>query len=162
MDYERGLVRYTTLNQLDGQKWTWKRPKLIGYAIAVTIMLSAVSYMLLSRVPLELDVLRSRGQLYQEVPGGLIQNIYTLKVINMDKSAYDYDLTVSGLPEYRIVPSGPISVPAGEIGELSVNLLVNPELLTQVNTPIVFEVQTTDGKYSAVSKSTYIGPVPVK
>lgn len=162
MGYEPGLVKYTTLNQLDGKKWTWKRPRLIGYAVAVVVMITAVSAVLLSRVPLELDVLRGRGQLYQEVPGGLIQNIYTLKVINMDKEGHDFDVTVTGLPEYRIVPEGLISVAGGVVGEVSVNLLINADLLTQVNTPIRFEVQTTDGKYSAESKSTFIGPFPIR
>ena len=158
MGYDRGLVRYTTLNQLAGKTWTWKRPKLIGYAIAIVVMISAVSTVLLTRIPMELDVLRARGQLYQEVKGDLIQNIYTLKIINMDKAAHEYRVEITGLPEYQLVPAGPVSVGAEEIGELSVNVLVDPELLTQVNTPIMFEVQTEDGSYSVDSKSTYIGP----
>ena len=40
MGYEQGLVRYTTLNQLDGKGWSWKRPKLIGYGIAVIVIMT--------------------------------------------------------------------------------------------------------------------------
>lgn len=162
MGYEQGLVKYTTLNQLDGKPWTWKRPKLLGYAAAAIAMITAVSTVLLTRVPLELDVLRGRGQLFQEVPGGYVQNIYTLKVINMDKQQHDFTVNVEGLPDYKLVPDGPIEVDGGSIGEVSVNLLVNPDLLTQVNTQIMFEVQTVDGQYSADSKSTYIGPRPIE
>jgi cytochrome c oxidase accessory protein FixG len=162
MDYDHGLVRYTTQNQQEGRQWTWKRPKLIGYAVGILVMITAVSMVLLTRVPLELDVLRSRGMLFQEVSGGYVQNIYTLKLINMDKEAHDYQVSVTGLPEYRMAPEGNIPVAGGKVGEVSVNLVVNPDLLTQVNTRIIFEVQTTDGKYRADSKSTFIGPRPIQ
>jgi cytochrome c oxidase accessory protein FixG len=161
MEYDRGLIRYTTEHQLDGKAWTWKRPKLIGYGLAMIAMVSAFSFVLISRVPLELDVLRSRGMLFQEVPGGYVQNIYTLKVLNMDKQDRVYNVRVTGLPDYQMAPDEPISVLAGEIGEVAINLLVNPDLLTRVNTPIRFEVQTEDGALGAFSKSTYIGPRPI-
>jgi len=161
MEYDRGLIRYTTENQLDGKAWTWKRPKLIGYGLAMIAMVSAFSFVLISRVPLELDVLRSRGMLFQEVPGGYVQNIYTLKVLNMDKQDRVYNVRVTGLPDYQMAPGEPIAVLAGEIGEVAINLLVNPDLLTGVNTPIRFEVQTEDGALGAFSKSTFIGPRPI-
>ena len=161
MEYDRGLIRYTTEHQLDGKAWTWKRSKLIRYGLAMIAMVSAFSFVLISRVPLELDVLRSRGMLFQEVPGGYVQNIYTLKVLNMDKQDRVYNVRVTGLPDYQMAPDEPISVLAGEIGEVAINLLVNPDLLTRVNTPIRFEVQTEDGALGAFSKSTYIGPRPI-
>lgn len=161
MGYEPGLVRYTTLNQLEGKGWTWKRPKLIGYGIAMIVMISAISFVMITRTPLEVDVLRGRGQLFQEVPGGYVQNTYTLKLLNMDKVDHSYDVSLRGLPDYRMVPGGPYDVPAGEIGEFSVNIVVNPDELTQVNTPVRVEVQTTDELMQASSKTTFIGPKPL-
>jgi cytochrome c oxidase accessory protein FixG len=161
MGYDRGLVRYTTEHQLAGEPWTWKRPKLVGYAVAVVVMITVLATVLLTRVPLEVDVLRARGQLFQEVPGGMVQNIYTLKLINMEQAENTYRISISGLPEYQMVPVGPLTAAAGSVEEISVNLLVNPDLLTQVNTPIRFEVQTVDGRHEAYSKSTFIGPRPL-
>ncbi len=161
MGYDPGLVRYTTLNQLDGEKWTWKRPKLIGYGLAMMAMITAITTVLVTRTPLEVDVLRGRGQLYQELADTRIQNFYTLKLLNMDKQDHVYQVEVTGLPAYSLLPAGPFAVEAGEIGEFSVNVIVNPELLTQVNTPIMFEVQTERSEMQASSKSTYIGPQPL-
>ncbi|MBT4162658.1 MAG: cytochrome c oxidase accessory protein CcoG [Gammaproteobacteria bacterium] len=162
MGYESGLVRYTTLNQLAGHPWSWKRPKLIGYGMAILVMIVAVSAVILTRVPLEVDVLRGRGKLFQEVPGGYVQNTYTLKLINMDKVDHHYSIAVSGLSDYKMVPRAPVPVEAGEIGEISVNLIVDPDQLAQVNTPIKFEVRPGDGRFSANSKSTFIGPRLIK
>jgi cytochrome c oxidase accessory protein FixG len=161
MGYERGLVRYTTLNQLEGKGWTWKRPKLIGYGIAMVVMITAITVVMLTRTPLEVDVLRGRGQLFQEVPGGYVQNTYTFKLLNMDKIDHVYTVSLAGLPDYRIVPEGPYDVAAGEVGEFSVNVIVNPDQLTQVNTPMRVEVQTKEGEIRASSKSTFIGPRPI-
>lgn len=159
MGYEPGLVKYTTENQLAGEPWTWKRPKLIGYGVAMVLMLTAMTVVLVNRVPLEVDVLRARGTLYQEVPGGLIQNIYTVKLLNMDKVDRRYTISVEGMPEHTLEPvvTG-VSVDAGKVGEWSVNVIVNPDLLTEVNTAIRFMVQSEDGELNASSKSTFIGP----
>ncbi|MDZ7685084.1 MAG: 4Fe-4S dicluster domain-containing protein [Gammaproteobacteria bacterium] len=67
MGYEPGLIAYTTENKLAGHGWTWKRPKLIAYGVALVVMVLVFAATILLRVPLELDVLRSRGQLYQQV-----------------------------------------------------------------------------------------------
>jgi cytochrome c oxidase accessory protein FixG len=162
MGYERGLVAYTTENKLAGHGWTWKRPRLIGYGIAITAMISLFTVTLVTRVPLELDVLRNRGQLFQEVPGGRIQNTFTVKILNMDEVDHSYVLSLTGLPEPVIVPDFPVPVPAGEIGEISVNVLVNPDLLNVVNNKIEFHVRSQDGRWEASSDSRYIGPRPLE
>tara|TARA_B110000503_G_scaffold8935_1_gene12179 strand:- start:568 stop:2019 length:1452 start_codon:yes stop_codon:yes gene_type:complete len=162
MDYAPGLISYTTENQLAGQGWTWKRPKLLAYGMAVLMMITLFAYSLATRMPLELDVMRNRGELYQEVAGGLIRNTYLLKVINMDRQAHAYQLSVTGLPTPRLVPDAIIMAPAGEIVEISIDVLVDPDALRGVNTEIEFRVETEDGRWYATSESRYLGPAPLR
>jgi polyferredoxin len=162
MGYEKGLIAYTTLNILDARGWTWKRPKLIGYAIAVLVMLSLFTTALIIRVPLGIDVLRTRGQLFQEVPGGYVQNTYTIKILNMSDDDRTYTLSVSGLEAYRLSPEGDVPVKAGEIGELSANILMDPDLLKAVVTPILVVVNSADGELQAETESRFIGPQPLE
>jgi cytochrome c oxidase accessory protein FixG len=161
MGYDKGLILYTTLNLLEGNGWTWKRSKVIGYGVAIAVMAGLFSTFLLTRVPLELDVLRSRGQLFQEVSGGFVQNTYTIKTLNMGDIDNTYQLLVSGLDGYRIVPEGEYSVKAGEIGERGINIIINPDLLKSVVTPIVITVESVDGAIEAVAESRFIGPQPI-
>jgi cytochrome c oxidase accessory protein FixG len=161
MGYDAGLIAYTTEHQQAGLGWTWKRPKLLGYGMAVMVMMSLFGYSLYSRVPLGLDVMRNRGELYQEVPGGLIRNTYSVKILNMGRQDHEMLLAVSGLPEPRLVPDDIVWVRAGEIYELSVDVLVDPDLLSAVNTTIEFEVTTVDQQWQADSESRYLGPLPV-
>jgi len=166
MEYERGLISYTTERQLEGGTWTWKRPRLIGYGLAVVIMVSLFSYNLITRTPLELDVMRNRGQLFQEIEGGKIQNTYTIKVLNMDLDDHVYKLSVEGLPDASLSPDSDIFVKGGDIGEISANVQVNPDLLKSSNIKIEFVVEAVseDGKpigLSARSDSRYLGPQPL-
>ncbi|HET8710595.1 MAG TPA: cytochrome c oxidase accessory protein CcoG, partial [Spongiibacteraceae bacterium] len=52
MGYPRGLIRYTTENLLEGKKYHWLRPRLLGYGIGVVVMFSLFIYTLSTRIPL--------------------------------------------------------------------------------------------------------------
>lgn len=161
MGYAKGLISYTTEHQQEGLGWTWKRPKLLGYGAAVLVMMSLFAYSLYNRVPLGLDVMRNRGELYQEVPGGFIRNTYAIKILNMDRQDHKIQLAVSGLPESNMMPNEIMLVRAGEVYELSVDVLVDPDQLSAVNTTIEFEVTTADQQWQAGSESRYLGPAPI-
>ena len=160
MGYDSGLISYTTEHQLAGNKWTWKRPKLIGYGLALIVMMALFASTLITRVPLELDVMRSRAQLYQEVAGGRIQNTYTVKVLNKDTVDGEYKLAVLGIDNLEWMPSRTIFVEAGGIAEIPMTVLVDTDSLGSVNTDIEFEVISLSGSARAVSESRFLGPVP--
>ena len=162
MNYAPGLISYTTENKLAGRRRTWKRPKLVGYGLAVILMITLFSYSLFTRMPLELDIMRNRGELYHEVADGLIRNTYLVKIINMDRKTHTYQLALSGLPAPRMVPDARIVAPAGEVVELSIDVLVDPDKLIEVNTEIEFRVETDDSLWYATSESRYLGPEPIR
>lgn len=166
MGYAKGLISYTTENKLAGGKWTWKRPKLIGYGVALLVMLLLFTIVLLTRTPLRLDVLRDRGQLFQQVEGGRIENVYTLKIINMDRVDHEYRLSVNGLPDATLVPATPIRVVAGDINDAVVRVRVDPDQLEDFVTTFEFEIEALtdeqDGNaLRARAESRYIGPRPL-
>ncbi len=165
MGYPRGLVSYTTQNKLAGGSWTWKRPRLLGYGAALLVMLLLFAGVLFTRTPLRLDVNRDRGQLYQPVAGGLIENVFTLKIINMQATEQTYTLQVEGLPAARLLPDTPVSVPAGEIVEAVVRVQVDPDQLADFNTAFDFVLDSAavDGADAlrVSTQSRYFGPRPL-
>jgi cytochrome c oxidase accessory protein FixG len=158
MGYARGLVSYTTENRLAGKGWTWKRIKLVGYGVAIVCMITLFITVLALREPIGLDVIRHRGQLYQEVPGGKIQNTFTIKVLNMDDADHVYDLSVTGLPSPVLVPDNAIAVAAESVEEVSVSVQVDPDRLGSVHKEIEFHVKARDAKWRAESDSQFFGP----
>jgi cytochrome c oxidase accessory protein FixG len=113
MNYAKGLIAYTTENQLAGHRPHKIRPKLIGYGLMLLVMVGLFLTVLLNRTPLSLDVIRDRGRLYQETADGYVLNVYMLKVMNMSELDYRYKIAVSGLPEAELAGKSEILVEAG-------------------------------------------------
>ncbi|WP_409526230.1 cytochrome c oxidase accessory protein CcoG [Nitrincola sp. MINF-07-Sa-05] len=161
MGYERGLVRYTTEHALKGKKTKILRPRLIGYFAAVMIMVISFGYVLATRVPIQFDVIRDRSDLYTEVQGSMIQNVYTLKITNKDHIDQTYQLTVSGLEGLELLNEPTINIAAGEMIDYPVRLQTTRSQMAQSNYPVVFLIQAIDNPASqAQVESRFIGPAP--
>jgi cytochrome c oxidase accessory protein FixG len=102
MGYERGLIKYTTENKLEGKKTQFMRPRTIIYSALLSILFGLFVYSIATRDPLHLDVIRDRNALYRELPNDRIENVYTLKVLNKSDVSHVMVFSVSGLPGIEI------------------------------------------------------------
>ncbi len=161
MGYERGLVRYTTEHALKGNKTKLLRPRLIGYFVALIVMFGAFAWAIGDRVPLEVDVIRDRGQLYNNTPSGLIENIYTLKIANKEQVDHRYSISVSGLDGLEMATEPGIVIAAGELLTYPVRLQIDPDALKSNNSTILFKVEALDNAgISIETESRFLGPIP--
>lgn len=161
MDYPRGLVRYTTENALEGKQIHVLRPRIVVYGLLLVLITAAVFYGILTRVPLELDIIRDRNALYRETSYGLVENIYTLKVINMDEKDHRYRLTIDG-PEGMTLHmrEETIFVASGEVVDLPLQLRIDPAALEKAGYDIKFHLQAVDEPELQVTETgRFIGPV---
>lgn len=160
MGYQRGLVRYTTEHMLkEKTAYHWLRPSLIFYSLAVIAMVSIFSYRLALRVPLAIDAMRDRTQLYRENSEGLIENVYTLRIINKSQQPHDYELNVIGNEHIKLMPIEKLSLAAGEIANIPVTLQADPTELSQSKTNIVFKVNAIgDINTAAQTESRFMAP----
>jgi cytochrome c oxidase accessory protein FixG len=94
MDYKRGLISYTTEHQLQHQESRVLRPRVFVYAFLLMALIAGVIYSVNSRVLLRADLLRDRNALYRELPDSQIENVYTLKLINMDAVPHRYSIEI--------------------------------------------------------------------
>lgn len=158
MDYPRGLIRYTTEHKLEHNSGSIMRPKLIGYGLALVLMCMMFAYTIGSRTPLELDIIRDRNQLYRETPEGLVENTYTLKVLNMSQQKMNYRLKVEGLKDFNLKGGTEIEVAAGEILSIPIRVEIDPARLPNVNVPIQFKVSAIDQSVMVTEASRFLGP----
>lgn len=129
MGYEKGLVSYTTEQRLEGHESHVLRPRLIGYALVLLIMLGAFTGLALTRGIGELDVLRDRGALAAEVyeEGRLvIENAYRLRVVNKTQQARVWTLEVSAAMPLELLGETEIPIDAGAVLEVPVRLRAAP------------------------------------
>ena len=98
MSYPRGLVRYSTEHAMKEGETRDLRPRVLVYAVMLLVLVGGLVTSMATRTPIILDVIRDRNFLFRELPGGEIENIYTLKVINQRNDARSFRLTVEGVP----------------------------------------------------------------
>ena len=159
MGYEKGLVRYTTENSLEGRKTKILRPRLIGYALALTAMIVAFSVVIISRVPIELDIIRDRGALHQMTSDGLIQNNYLLKITNMTESELSFSISVSGLEGLEFGSRQQVTVDGGESATIPTILLLPKDLNKLPTNKIDFTIETdSNERLKTTEESRFFGP----
>lgn len=162
MGYPKGLVRYTTENALLGKAVRILRPRVLLYAALLLAMIGGLGYALATRLPLELDVIRDRNALFRETGTGLIENVYTLKVLNMDDRPHSYRLTVQGIANLQLrMNRDEIDVPAGEVMELPVRLQADAGDLSVRSNKIAFTLQDRHNpKLTITEEARFLGPAP--
>jgi polyferredoxin len=159
MGYPRNLISFTTEHNLAGNKTQVFRPRFIGYALVLTVMVSLFLYTIASRIPLQVDIIRDRNLLYRETSEGFVENIYTLKINNMENGAHRYTIEVAGDYDFNYIGDRQVEVAGGEIYSLLVRLELDPGLLREPNAKVYFEVESVDDAgVSATQESRFIGP----
>ncbi|MGH8492593.1 MAG: cytochrome c oxidase accessory protein CcoG [Moraxellaceae bacterium] len=160
MGYARGLVRYTTESILEkGGKYRLFRMRLIGYAAVISIMASVFLVALALRVPLEVETIRDRNQLYRETSDGMIENAYLLKVMNKTQQADRFSLKLAAAPEIHMRGPATLDIAAGEMVSIPVTLSADPGYLKQSKYDVTFTVQSqTDESIRKASETRFLAP----
>lgn len=159
--YEHGLIKYTTENAIEGKPTQVMRPRMIVYAVLLGTITAGLLFSMATRVPLKLDIIRDRNALYRETDEGWIENIYTLKIINMDKVDHHIAFSAGGIPGMRLqgVDENFISM-TGRVMEKVVRIQVQPSELKKAGYNITFRLQAVDQPELTVNeKGRFIGPI---
>ncbi|MBT8108920.1 MAG: cytochrome c oxidase accessory protein CcoG [Gammaproteobacteria bacterium] len=161
MDYPRGLVRYTTENALQGKGTRILRPRMVVYAVILIAMISGLVTSMVMRTPLILDVIRDRNTLYREIPGDIIENIYTLKVINQSNEDRSFALDVAGVDGITLDGAGDrVVVAGGGVLSLPVRVRAHRDDAYGIMN-IEFTIRALDDESVAVTEdSRFLGPTP--
>lgn len=159
MDYSKGLIRFTSEDQLETGSTHYIRPRVFGYFALFIVMIGIFVYTVANREPITLNVERDRGARMYRLQADKVENVYTLKVHNMDREAHEFDLEVVGpypfvIKRYRSVP-----IEKNEILTVPVRISVDKKYLEQVKTTITFTIKSkTDETIIATEATTFIGP----
>ncbi len=161
MGYDKGLVKYTTQNRIDGKTTHLLRPRIIVYASLLVVISSALIYSIATRIPLEMDIIRDRNALYRETSDGLVENIYTLKLINMDTEDHRYHVRADGLKEMIFInPTEEIIIKTGEVINLPVRIQIDPVNLVKTSSKVNFYLTSIDQpKLAVTEQARFIGPI---
>jgi len=160
MDYPRGLIRYTTENTLENKPTHIFRPRILLYGVVLLIITLSVAYSISQRSPINLDILRDRNSLFRETRG-MIENVYILKLMNMDNKKHDYEISAAGIEGMKLrIDASSLQAKSGEILDIPVSLRVSPSQLKERSTEISFTVKSTDGSNLEITQEArFLGPI---
>jgi cytochrome c oxidase accessory protein FixG len=159
MDYPRGLVRYTTEHALQGRTTRVLRPRMFVYAGVLLVLGTALITSMVTRTPLILDVIRDRNALYRELPGDVIENSYTLKIINQSNEARDFRLSVDGVPGLTLDGvADAVTVEGGGVLSLPVRARTQRSNAYGIMNITFAAIATDDESVVMIEDSRFIGP----
>jgi len=158
--YEKGLIRYSTHNIMHGGEQHILRPRVFIYAAFLIFLTAALLFAIITRIPLELDVIRDRNELYSQTYDGMIENVYTLKLINKTQHDHEFRVSVTGIEGLTMTTDQDIiPIATGEVVTTAVRLKADLYSLKERSVPIDFHMQAIDDeKLKIVEDAKFLGP----
>ncbi len=157
-----GLIRFMSENEAAGQAQPaglLRRPRLAVYASLFVVFSVLGAWTLADRSLLLADILRDRGALLRETAEGKIENVYTLKLMNLDELPRDYRIEVDGLPGIEIVGQREFTVEPGSIRPLPLTVAMPGDSGESGIRPISFRIAARhDPATVVVEKSSFVLP----
>ena len=164
MGYAKGLIKYSTENAM-AQRWTSSqtlrhvlRPRVLIYSAVLGILVLAMVTSLVLRTPFKVNVMRDRGVMARELPGGEIENVYRLQVMNATESTQRYKITVSGLEGLRVTSENEVMVAPTEERSIPIRVQAVPGAMAPGSHAMQFEIESLNSEGHLTEKSTFMVP----
>jgi len=154
----RGLIKFASEKQITEKSKLKISARIIGYSIVLIGLLVVLSLLLINRKPVDVTILRSPGMLFQEQPGGMLSNLYSIKLVNKTFDDADITLNLKNSEGKIQIMGNPIKVDPDGVGDARFMVLLSKEKITKMNTPIEIEV-LNKGIVIGDFKTTFLGSV---
>ena len=139
----KGLVRYASEAEIEGDKTKMVRGRPIAYAVALVCVFAVFVGMLFNRIPLELDAVRDAADgAFSRTADGRVSNRFNVRIINKESPDMKVKLSIQGFEGAELVaPVNPMTVPAEDTKSIQVFVLIDPAKAKPVNS---FKIVATD------------------
>jgi len=111
-----GLIRYDSLNGLEGGKTQWIRPRTIMYSILLVVGMAVAGWSISTVRPANMGVTRMTGAPYI-VSDEAVRNQYLVRIVNKRESVQSFSLEVIGAPAAFTLTGFTGTVKVGPLGE---------------------------------------------
>ncbi|WP_217874401.1 cytochrome c oxidase accessory protein CcoG [Pseudoalteromonas shioyasakiensis] len=153
-NYQKGLIKYASEKQMEGKTTNPFRLKLLGYGGLTALFVVGMVVWMAMRTPIEASVIRDRNALYRVNFEGLVENPYTLSIINKTQHSLSYSIGISGIEEASLQVPETITVEAGQMKRVPVTVVADGYDLKSKVTPISFHIQALEAADIAITKET--------
>ncbi|HYE62935.1 MAG TPA: cytochrome c oxidase accessory protein CcoG [Phycisphaerales bacterium] len=157
-----GLIRYSSQRALEGEPRK-ARPRVVIYSALLALITSIFTHGIITKPPVDINLLRGRGMPFNELPSGLISNQLRVKVTNrlMEQATCTVSLInapAGGRIEIESSPN-PFTVAPGEQTTIAVIVLLPREVFVPSGTfDARIAIETADG-YRTEHTYRLLGPM---
>jgi cytochrome c oxidase accessory protein FixG len=159
----KGLIRYSSFNAIQQGKQKLITPRVIGYSVVLTALITVLGYFIFTRADIETTILKVPGTLYTKTDDGLITNLYSIEFVN--KTLEDVPLTLKvELPANAVltkIGDPNIEVPKESLLKGMIMVKLPEESLSGLKTTVVIGIYQ-NGKKIQSAKAKFIGPISTK
>ena len=154
----RGLIRYSSRDELAGAPRRILRPRIVLYPALLLLVWGALAWALAYRPNAEVTVLRGLGSPFTVLRSGEISNQIRVKIENHGGETRRYWVELAGAPDLRLVaPENPVTVGPGQQATATLFVLGDAAAFPHGSRPVRFRV--TDGAgFTAAPTYRLLGP----
>jgi len=158
VDKPKGLIRYASENSItEGKKLKFNN-RIKAYTGVLTLLLSLLAFLLISRTDLDVTLMRTAGMTFTKLPDGRISNLYNLKLANKTHKDIKFSLKLENLSgEIMLVGSGGLTVEKEAYSNLQFFVKLKPEDLSNWKTLVKIGMYEGDKKIKTIT-AKFIGP----
>ncbi|ODT79565.1 cytochrome c oxidase accessory protein CcoG [bacterium SCN 62-11] len=127
----RGLIRFTSLNELEGRPTRVFRPRLLIYSAALILLTSLLLYLIVIRSPIGLECERQvkpGGQIAATTADGRISNVFKVHVVNRLAEPAQLRIGVDGLVQAEVLGTKELDLASGQVKEMQLLVVVPASL----------------------------------
>ncbi len=175
VDAPKGLIKYSTQNAVQNG-WDNKqvikqlfRPRVLIYSAILWLLIGGLVFSIFNRPEYRVDVVRDRGVMARLVPGGLLENVYRLQLMNQTESDKRFTLSATGLEQLTLATDSYvedsvetdtpyITLPATESRWVSVRLAIPDGSVDTGTHPIDFHITDLDSQAVQEEESVFLVP----
>jgi cytochrome c oxidase accessory protein FixG len=157
MGTPRGLVRYTSANAAAGRRWRPLRPRVLVYGALLLALAGGTGAAIALRDPLIVDVMRDKA-LYRVGSDGVVENTYTLRLINKDAAPHAFVLRVESAAPLALSGDAPV-LRAGPEEVLTVPVTVRARGHVAGGADLRFVVEDVAGGVQQSAEARFLAPV---
>jgi len=156
--FKKGLIRFDSENGIaSGEKFKITT-RIIGYSTILVLLMSVLVALLATRSNIETTILRTPGQLFQEMENNKISNLYNVQIINKTFEDLDLELKLkSPAGEIKYVGNEISTVRQDSLAEAVFFVILPKDEILKLKTEIVLSV-ISDGKEIDEVKTNFLGP----
>lgn len=157
LDRPRGLIRFDSMEGIKNKIKFKFTPRVIGYSAVLILLLTVMSFLFAARKDVDINILRTPGMLYQNLPDEKVSNLYNIKIINKTFDDMPLNFKLENTEGEIQLIGQEISLKPLEIHEGSLFVILPKRIIRTTNTPVIINV-FSNGKEVGKIETSFLGP----